>query len=185
MKKLIMLLALMINSLPATAQDMSNGADNFYKNDNDSLISSARPVAPNQGSQKINITRGGSISSSQGPTEYFTGSARIETLISPNEPSRLSGARVTFEPNARTAWHSHPLGQTLIVTSGTGWVQQWNGQIEEIREGDVVWTPPGVKHWHGATKTSAMTHIALQELLGGKNVEWMEKVTDEQYKGGK
>jgi len=98
------------------------------------------------------------------------------------DPSRTSGGKVTFEPGARSAWHTHPLGQILIVTDGTGWIQQWGGPIEEIRKGDVIWIPPGVKHWHGATPSIAMTHIAIQEQLNGKAVEWMEKVTDEQYR---
>jgi quercetin dioxygenase-like cupin family protein len=132
--------------------------------------------------QGITIARSGSQPSSQGPAEYFTGSVRVDPLIAVAEPSRLSGARVTFEPGARTAWHSHPLGQTLIVTAGTGWVRQWGGPVAEMREGDVVRIPPGVKHWHGATATSRMTHIALQEQRDGKVVEWMEKVSDEQYK---
>lgn len=134
--------------------------------------------APEQG---IVVTRSGSQPSRQGPAEYFTGSARIDPLFGANPPARTTGARVTFEPGARTVWHSHPLGQTLIVTSGTGWVGQWGGQVQEIREGDVVWTPPGQKHWHGATPTTQMTHIAIQEQLEGKNVEWMEKVSEEQY----
>jgi quercetin dioxygenase-like cupin family protein len=132
--------------------------------------------------RSITITRGGSLSSNPGPAEYFTGSVRVEPLFAAAEPSRMSGARVTFEPGGRTAWHTHPLGQTLIVTAGTGWVQQWGGPIEEMREGDVVRIPPGVKHWHGATAAARMTHIALQEQLDGKVVEWMEKVSDEQYR---
>lgn len=132
--------------------------------------------------QSITITRSGSQPASRGSAEYFTGSVRIEPLFSVAEPSRMSGARVTFEPGARTAWHAHPLGQTLIVTAGTGWVQQWGGAVQEMREGDVVRIPPGVKHWHGATATTPVTHIALQEQLEGKVVEWMEKVSDEQYR---
>ena len=133
--------------------------------------------------QTITIIRGGSRPSSPGPAEYFTGSVRVDPLISPAEPSRISGARVTFEPGARTAWHTHPLGQTLIVTAGTGWVQQWGDRVEEMGEGDVVRIPPGVKHWHGATATTRMTHIALQEQLDGKVVEWMEQVSEAQYQG--
>ena len=132
--------------------------------------------------QSILIARNGSQPSNQGPAEYFTGSVRVDPLISVVEPSRIAGARVTFEPGARTAWHTHPLGQTLIVTAGTGWVQQWDGPVQEIREGDVVRIPPGQKHWHGATATSRMTHIALQEQLDGKVVDWMEQVSDQQYK---
>ena len=132
--------------------------------------------------QTITIARNGSQPSSEGQTEYFTGSVRVDPLFSVIEPSRIAGARVTFEPSARTAWHTHPLGQTLIVTAGTGWVQQWDRPVEEMREGDVVRIPPGAKHWHGATPTTRMTHIALQEQLDGKVVEWMEKVSDAQYK---
>ena len=105
----------------------------------------------------------------------------MDPLFKANHPARALGASVTFEPGARTAWHTHPLGQTLIVTAGSGWVQQWGGQIEEIRQGDVVWIPPGQKHWHGATATTAMTHIAIVERLDGKGSDWMEKVSDEQY----
>ena len=132
--------------------------------------------------QNITISHSGSQASTQGSAEYFTGSVRIDPLITVTQPSRLAGARVTFEPGARTAWHQHPLGQTLIVTAGTGWVQQWGGPVQEIREGDVVRIPPGQKHWHGATATTRMTHIALQEELDGKVVEWLEHVTDAQYK---
>jgi 4-carboxymuconolactone decarboxylase len=135
-----------------------------------------------RGSQTIKITRSGSQQSSEGPVEHFTGSARIDSLVSANTPSHTAGGRITFEPGARTAWHSHPLGQTLIITAGRGWVQQWGHQVEEIEQGDVVWVPPGQKHWHGATASTSMTHIAIQESLNGKTVEWMEKVSDEQYK---
>jgi 4-carboxymuconolactone decarboxylase len=135
-----------------------------------------------QSSQTIKITRSGSQQSSEGPAEHFTGSARIDPLFSANTPSHTSGGSVTFERGARTAWHSHPLGQTLIVTAGRGWVQQWGGQVEEIRQGDVVSIPPGVKHWHGATANTSVTHIAIQESLDGKTVEWMESVSDEQYR---
>jgi quercetin dioxygenase-like cupin family protein len=143
------------------------------------------PVAPTEDSQSITITRGGSQPSSKAPAEHFTGSVRIEPLFNARAPSRTFGGRVTFEPGARTAWHRHPLGQTLIVTAGSGWVQQWGGQIQEIRQGDVVWIPPGQKHWHGATATTAMTHIAIQEQLDNKVVEWMEQVSDEQYRAAK
>ena len=132
--------------------------------------------------QSITIARSGSQPSSQGQAEYFTGSVRIDPLFPVTEPARASAARVTFEPGARTAWHTHPLGQKLIVTAGTGWVQQQSGPVEEIREGDVVLIPPGAKHWHGATATTRMTHIAIQEQLDGKVVEWMEKVSDGQYR---
>ncbi|MDW6025391.1 cupin domain-containing protein [Mesorhizobium sp. BAC0120] len=129
----------------------------------------------------MKIQRSGSQPSSKGPEEYFTGTVRIDPLMSPPEPARVAGANVTFEPGARTAWHTHPLGQTLIVTSGLGRVQREGGPIEEIRPGDVVWFEPGEKHWHGAAPATAMTHIAIQEKLNGSPVDWMEKVTDEQY----
>ncbi|PTL78883.1 cupin domain-containing protein [Vitiosangium sp. GDMCC 1.1324] len=129
----------------------------------------------------MRITRSGSQPSAKGPAEIFTGAVRIDPLFPANAPARASGASVTFEPGARTAWHTHPLGQTLIVTSGVGRVQLWGGAVEEIRPGDVVWIPPGQKHWHGASPTAAMTHLAIQEGLDGKVVEWMEKVTDAQY----
>ena len=145
-------------------------------------VSGASPVASSEDSQTISITRSGSQPSGKGPAEYFSGSVRIDPLFKANDPSRVSGALVTFEPGARTAWHTHPLGQTLIVTAGSGWVQQWGGQIVEIRQGDVVRIPPGQKHWHGATPTTAMTHIAIQEQLDGKTADWMEKVSDEQYR---
>jgi quercetin dioxygenase-like cupin family protein len=131
--------------------------------------------------QSMQISRSGTQPSQKGPTEHFTGSVRIDPLFSPNDPSRTSGAYVTFEPCARSDWHTHVLGQVLIVTSGVGRIQQWGGPVQEIRAGDVVWTPPGVKHWHGASPTTAMTHLAIQELLDGKMGEWMEKVSDEQY----
>src|SRR5271163_1300117 len=130
----------------------------------------------------MEIKKGGSQPSNKGPTDWFTGAVRIDPLIQPNAPSRVSGASVTFEPGARTAWHIHPLGQTLIVTAGRGLVQRVGGPIEQIRPGDVVWIPPGEKHWHGATATTAMTHIAIQEQLDGKAVDWMEQVSDEQYR---
>jgi len=144
--------------------------------------SGAGPVASSEHVQSMTITRNGSQPSSKGATQYFTGSVRIDPLFQPKEPSRTSVAYVTFEPGAHTAWHTHPLGQILIVTAGTGWVQQEGGEKQEIKPGDVIWTPPGVKHWHGATATNGMTHIAITESLDGKNVEWMEKVTDEQYR---
>jgi quercetin dioxygenase-like cupin family protein len=131
----------------------------------------------------MEIKRNGSQPSSNGPAEYFTGTVRIDPLFQANAPSRAVGASVTFEPGARTAWHTHPLGQILIVTAGCGRAQRWGGPIEEIRPGDVVWIPPDEKHWHGAAPTTAMTHIAIQEQLDGKMVEWMEKVSDEQYQG--
>jgi 4-carboxymuconolactone decarboxylase len=131
--------------------------------------------------QTISIARSGSQPSRPGPAENFTGSVRVEAPFGPNAPSRTSGALVTFEPGARSAWHSHPLGQTLIVTAGIGRVQQWGGPIDEIRPGDVVWIPPNQKHWHGASPNSAMAHIAIVEQLDGKSTEWMEKVSDAQY----
>jgi quercetin dioxygenase-like cupin family protein len=136
-----------------------------------------------KGVQKIDVKRSGSQPSSKGPTEYFTGTVRIDPLFQANDPARALGVSVTFEPGARTAWHTHPLGQTLIVTAGCGLAQRWGGPIEQIRPGDVIWFPPGEKHWHGATATTAMTHIAIAEQLDGKAADWMEKVSDEQYQG--
>ena len=130
----------------------------------------------------MEIKRGGSQPSGKGPSEWFTGTVRIDPLFNPPAPARAFGASVTFEPGARTAWHTHPLGQTLIVTAGCGRVQRWGEPIEEIRPGDVVWFEPGEKHWHGATATTAMTHIAIAEALDGQVVDWMEKVSDDQYK---
>lgn len=130
----------------------------------------------------MDIKRSGSRPSGKGPADYFTGSVRVDPLIETKEPARMRGAHVTFEPGARTAWHTHPLGQTLIVTSGLGWAQRQGGPVEEIRPGDVVWFEPGEKHWHGATATTGMSHIAIQEALDGSTVEWMEKVTDEDYR---
>ena len=130
----------------------------------------------------MEIKQTGSQPSTKGSAEYFTGTVRVDPLFSPPEPARTSGGSVTFEPGARTAWHAHPLGQTLIVTAGCGRVQREGGPVEEIRPGDVVWIPPGVKHWHGAAPTTAMTHIAIQEKFDGKVVEWLEKVTDDQYR---
>jgi len=129
----------------------------------------------------MEIKRSGSQPSGKGPAEYFTGAVRVDPLFNPPPPARAFGASVTFEPGARTAWHTHPLGQTLIVTAGCGRAQRWGGPIEEIRPGDVVWIPPGEKHWHGATPTTAMAHIAIQEQLDGKAVDWMEQASDEQY----
>ncbi|MBZ5493776.1 MAG: cupin domain-containing protein [Acidobacteriia bacterium] len=129
----------------------------------------------------MEITRVGSQPSGKGPSDWFTGTVRIDSMFQRKEPARIGGAEVTFEPGARTAWHTHPLGQTLIVTSGCGWVQREGGPVEEIRPGDVVWFEPGERHWHGATPSTAMTHIAIAEALNGKSVEWMEKVSDQQY----
>jgi quercetin dioxygenase-like cupin family protein len=129
----------------------------------------------------MEIKRNGSQPSSAGQVDYFTGAVRIDPLFQAPDPARGRGASVTFEPGARTAWHTHPLGQTLIVTSGRGWAHAWGGPVEEIHPGDVVWFPPGEKHWHGAKSTTAMTHIAIQEALDGKVVNWMEQVSEEQY----
>lgn len=131
----------------------------------------------------MDIKRSGSQPSGKGPAEYFTGQVRIDPLFNPPEPARIATAHVTFEPGARTAWHTHPLGQTLIVTAGCGWAQREGGPVEEIRAGDVVWFPPGERHWHGATATTAMSHIALQERFEGETVKWLDHVTEEQYRG--
>jgi quercetin dioxygenase-like cupin family protein len=131
----------------------------------------------------MDIKRNGSQPSGEGPADYFTGTVRVDPLFQAPDPARVTGANVTFEPGARTAWHTHPLGQMLIVTAGCGRAQREGGPVEEIRPGDVVWFPPGEKHWHGAAPTTAMTHIAIQEALNGKVVDWMEKVGDEQYPG--
>lgn len=130
----------------------------------------------------MEIKRVGSQASAKGSPEWFTGTVRIDPLFQAPEPALVSGACVTFEPGARTAWHTHPLGQTLIVTAGCGWVQREGGPVEEIRPGDVVWFPPGEKHWHGATLSTALTHIAIQEKRDGKSVDWMEQVSEQQYR---
>lgn len=127
--------------------------------------------------------RSGSLPSNKGPADWFTGTVRIDPLFQTSAPARAAGASVAFEPGARTAWHTHPLGQTLIMTAGCGRAQREGGPVEEIRPGDVVWIPPGEKHWHGASPTTAMTHITIQEQLDGKVVDWMEKVSDGQYQG--
>lgn len=132
--------------------------------------------------RRMEIKRIGSQPSGKGPVEWFTGTVRIDPLFQAPDPAFVQGASVTFEPGARTAWHTHPLGQTLIVTTGCGWAQRWGGPIEEIHPGDVVWFAADEKHWHGATPTTAMTHIAIQEKKDGKVVDWMEQVTDEQYR---
>lgn len=129
----------------------------------------------------LEITRNGSQPSRPGPADWFSGNTRIDPLFAAKDSARAAAALVTFEPGARTAWHTHPRGQTLIVTAGVGWVQREGGPVQEIRPGDVVWFPPGLKHWHGATPTTAMSHIAIQEHLDGQVVEWMEKVSDEDY----
>jgi quercetin dioxygenase-like cupin family protein len=131
----------------------------------------------------MEITRASSQPSANGPADWFTGTVRIDPLFQAPSPARVAGAGVTFEPGARTAWHTHPLGQTLIVTAGAGRVQRWGGPIEEIHPGDVVWFAPGEKHWHGASPSTAMTHVAVQEQLDGKVVDWLEHVSDDQYGG--
>jgi quercetin dioxygenase-like cupin family protein len=131
----------------------------------------------------MEIQRNGSQPSNKGPADYFTGTVRVDPLFAAPDPARVTGAYVTFEPGARTAWHTHPLGQTLVVTAGCGRAQRWGGPIEEIRPGDVIWFAPGEKHWHGAARTTAMTHIAIQEKLDGKTVDWLEHVSEEQYGG--
>lgn len=131
----------------------------------------------------MDIHRIGDRPSTPGDAAYFTGAVRLDPLFQPPAPARAMGASVTFEPGARTAWHTHPLGQTLILTSGCGLVQRWGGPVERVHPGDVVWFPPGEKHWHGATPTVAMTHIAIQEALDGRAVEWLEQVSEEQYAG--
>jgi quercetin dioxygenase-like cupin family protein len=130
----------------------------------------------------MQIIRGGSRPSVKGPAEWFTGNVRIDSLFQAPEPARAGSGHVTFEPGARTAWHTHPLGQSLIITSGLGWVQREGATIQEVRPGDIVWFPPGLKHWHGATPATAMTHIAIHESLDGKAVDWLEHVSDEQYR---
>ncbi len=144
----------------------------------------AEPSIAKQRSEEmdIDIKRSGSRPSTKGSAEWFTGAVRVDPLFQAPDPARVGGAHVTFEPGARTAWHTHPLGQTLIITFGFGWVQKDGGPIEEVRPGDVVWFPPGLKHWHGASPTTAMSHIAIQESLNGSPVTWMEKVSDEQYR---
>lgn len=131
----------------------------------------------------MKITRIGSLPSSKGPDEYFTGTVRVDSMFYAEDPALVSCGTVTFEPGARTAWHTHPMGQTLLVTAGSGRVQRLGGPVEEIHPGDIVWFPAGEKHWHGASPSTAMTHIAIQENLNGKSVDWMEKVNDEQYEG--
>jgi quercetin dioxygenase-like cupin family protein len=140
-------------------------------------LAAAGPAA----AQGMQVFPNGSRPSVKGPEANFTGSVRVDPQFGAPDQTPLSAGHVTFEPGARSAWHSHPAGQILIVTSGAGWVQEWNGQKREIKPGDVIWTPPGVKHWHGATATNGMSHMAIQESVDGKNVEWMEKVSDEQY----
>ena len=155
-----------MKSVAMTAISLSMAASAFAQSDDKAL----------------QITRNGTQSSAKGPAEYFSGTVRVDPLFPrPNGPTRATGSYVTFEPGARTAWHTHPVGQTLVVTAGAGRVQRWGDAVQEIRPGDVVWIPPGQKHWHGASPTTAMTHIAITELSDGKAVDWLEKVTDAQY----
>ena len=153
-----------------------------------SLLVSAGAFSLHASAAEVNkesqtISRAGSQPSTKGPPEYFTGNVRIDPLFPANDTAHFSGSYVTFEPGARSAWHMHPAGQHLIVTSGVGRTQEWGGPLQEIKAGDVIWCPPKVKHWHGASPTTAMTHIAITGTINGKNVEWMEKVSDEQYNG--
>jgi quercetin dioxygenase-like cupin family protein len=147
-----------------------------------SAISLALLATVSAHAESTQISPNGSRPSAKGAPQNFTGSVIVDPLYGANETTTSTGGLVTFEPGARSAWHTHPAGQVLIVTSGTGWVQEEGGQKREIKPGDVIWTPPGVKHWHGATATNAMSHIAITNVVGGKNVEWMEQVTDEQYR---
>jgi quercetin dioxygenase-like cupin family protein len=137
---------------------------------------------PRENIMDMKITRSGSQPSAKPPADYFTGTVRLDPMFQASEPSRVGAGHVTFEPGARSAWHTHPLGQTLIITSGLGWVQREGGPIEEVGTGDIIWFPPSLKHWHGASPTTAMSHIAIQESLNGKSVDWLEKVSDEQYR---
>lgn len=146
-------------------------------------VNNPEPTKTGTTGRDITVTRRDAQLMSVGPAENFTGTVHVRRLFLPAPPAGMQGAYVTFDPGARTAWHSHPVGQILVVMAGSGRVQQWGGAMQEIREGDVVWTPPNVKHWHGATPTSAMTHMAIVELRDGKSAEWMEKVTDAQYNG--
>ena len=145
------------------------------------MLASGAQSQTSRDKETIRITRGGSRPPRPGPADHFTGSVRVDSSFQADAPARVSGARVGFDPGARTAWHTHPLGQTLIVTTGIGRVQRWGDPADEIRQGDVVWIPPGQKHWHGAAPNSSMVHIAIAEQLDGKTVEWMEQVSDAQY----
>ena len=136
-----------------------------------------------QASNEIRISSAGSQPSVKGAAENFTGTVRVDGLFKGDHPARIGGGTVTFEPGARTAWHTHPLGQTLIVTQGRGWLQEWGEEAQALNQGDIAWIPPGVKHWHGASSQTAMTHIAIAESVNGSPVDWLEKVTDEQYQG--
>ena len=145
-------------------------------------LSMAASALAQSDDKALQITRNGTQASAKGPAEYFSGTVRVDPLFpKPNGPTRATGSYVTFEPGARTAWHTHPMGQTLVVTAGAGRVQRWGDAVHEVRPGDVVWIPPGQKHWHGASPTTAMTHIAITELSDGKAVDWLEKVSDAQY----
>ena len=146
-----------------------------------SLVILVAAIGATLHAQRMDVTRNGSQPAVNGAAETFTGEVVVQPLFGATAHTRASAGQVTFAPGARSAWHSHPAGQHLIVTSGVGWVQGWGGEKQEIRPGDVVWTPPGVKHWHGATPTNGMTHIAIQEQVNGKNVDWMEQVTETQY----
>lgn len=158
-----------MKSVAMTAISLSMAASAMAQNDSDN-------------NKSLQIARNGSQASAKGPADYFTGTVRVDPLfLKPQAPARTTGAYVTFEPGARTAWHTHPIGQTLVVTAGVGRVQRWGDAVEEIRPGDVVWIPAGQKHWHGASPTTAMTHIAITELSDGKAVDWLEKVSDAQY----
>jgi quercetin dioxygenase-like cupin family protein len=146
------------------------------------IASAAAQAADGEAAGAITVTPASDRPVTAGAAAYFSGPVQVQPLFPANRPARASGASVTFEPGARSAWHTHPLGQVLIVTAGTGWVQLWGSPKQDIRPGDVVWIPPGLKHWHGATATTSLTHTAIQEVLDGKNVEWMEQVTDAQYR---
>jgi len=146
------------------------------------MLSAVSPALAEESATSQTVAVAGSQPSAKGPAEYFTGSVRIDPLFPAQNGAPYTGGSVTFEPGARSNWHTHPAGQHLIVTSGVGWTQQWGGPIVELRAGDVVWCPPGVKHWHGATPTTPMTHIAITGAVAGKNVEWMEQVSDDQYR---
>jgi len=169
MKHLSLIIISACLGLPRTLDGQNQAADH-------NVASASSP----QDSHAITITRVGSQPSTEAPAEHFTGSVKIELLF--NDPSRAIATSVTFAPGARTAWHTHPYGQTLFITSGTGWIQKWGEPIVEIRKGDVIWIPAGTKHWHGATPTSSMTHVAITEQLDGNAVTWMEKVSEEQYR---
>jgi quercetin dioxygenase-like cupin family protein len=171
-----------VNGQVQQQQQQDQAAPFIVQNTSESMQNPLQGNETNQTS-KVEIRRSGSQPSTIGPAEYFTGSVRIDPLFEAKDPARVVAASVTFEPGAHTAWHSHPLGQILIVTAGCGLIQVGDGPVEEICPGDVIWTPPGERHWHGATPTTAMPHIAIQEQLNGTTANWMEKVSDEQYPG--